>query len=58
MARADGTKVIARNAAMKTRPIDEEGRFTGEGVAGLTFDAIYTKLRGTDVSQTATLQNL
>lgn len=27
-------------------------------VAGLTFDAIYTKLRGTDVSQTATLKNL
>ena len=27
-------------------------------VAGLTFDAVYTKLRGTDVSQAATLQKL
>ena len=42
MARADGTKVIARNAALKSRPIDDEGRFTGEGATGITFERRWT----------------
>jgi ribonucleoside-diphosphate reductase alpha chain len=42
MARADGTKVLARNAALKRRSIDDEGRFTGEGVAGITFERRWT----------------
>src|SRR5688500_13448681 len=44
----DGTKVIARNAALKPSrekaigPIDDEGRFTGFGATGLTFDRRWT----------------
>ena len=40
----DGTKVIARNAALKrvVGPIDEEGRFTGSGARGLTFPRRWT----------------
>src|SRR5918996_4003299 len=38
----DGTKVIARNATLKNRPMDEQGRFTGEGVEGLTFERRWT----------------
>src|SRR3954464_14937539 len=42
--RDDGTKVIARNAALKpvVRPIDDEGRFTGVGVEGLRFERRWT----------------
>ena len=45
---ADGTKVIARNPALKPSqekavgPIDNEGRFTGLGVDGLTFERRWT----------------
>ena len=45
---ADGTKVIARNPALKPSrekavgPIDSEGRFTGYGVEGLTFERRWT----------------
>src|SRR5215212_7494753 len=45
---ADGTKVIARNPALKPSrekevgPIDDEGRFTGYGATGLTFDRRWT----------------
>jgi ribonucleoside-diphosphate reductase alpha chain len=40
----DGTKVIARNPALKPviGPIDEEGRFTGAGAKGLTFERRWT----------------
>src|SRR5687768_14267649 len=44
----DGTKVIARNAALKPAikpvvpPIDENGRFTGSGATGLTFERRWT----------------
>src|SRR4051794_13997459 len=42
--RDDGTKVIARNAALKpvVGPIDDEGRFTGSGTRGLTFERRWT----------------
>src|SRR6187397_1235874 len=42
--RDDGTKVIARNAALKPviGPIDDEGRFTGSGTKGLTFERRWT----------------
>src|SRR4051812_9597341 len=42
--RDDGTKVIARNAGLKpiVGPIDEEGRFTGSGAKGLTFERRWT----------------
>src|SRR2546429_530416 len=47
MARAaapDGTKVIARNPAIKpvVPPIDDQGRFTGSGVKGLKFERRWT----------------
>jgi ribonucleoside-diphosphate reductase alpha chain len=40
----DGTKVIARNAALKpvVGPIDAEGRFTGANVKGLKFERRWT----------------
>ena len=44
----DGTKVIARGAGLKQGtktelgPIDEEGRFTGNGVEGLTWERRWT----------------
>jgi ribonucleoside-diphosphate reductase alpha chain len=38
----DGTKVIARNATLKNRTMDEQGRFTGAGVKGLTFERRWT----------------
>jgi ribonucleoside-diphosphate reductase alpha chain len=42
--KGDGTKVIARNAALKpvVGPIDDEGRFTGSGAKGLTFERRWT----------------
>src|SRR5215212_5335589 len=45
---ADGTKVIARNPALKPSrekaigPIDDEGRFTGHGATGLSFERRWT----------------
>ncbi|MDP8905308.1 MAG: vitamin B12-dependent ribonucleotide reductase [Chloroflexota bacterium] len=42
--REDGTKVIARNAGLKPAigPIDDEGRFTGVGTKGITFERRWT----------------
>jgi ribonucleoside-diphosphate reductase alpha chain len=42
--RSDGTKVIARNAQLKAAEgsIDAEGRFTGKGARGLTFERRWT----------------
>ena len=42
--RDDGTKVLARNTALKpvVGPIDDEGRFTGSGTRGLTFERRWT----------------
>src|SRR5918992_75856 len=48
----DGTKVIARNAALKPSrekaigPVDDEGRFTGHGATGLTFERRWTSPGG------------
>ena len=45
---SDGTKVIARNPALKPTPqsdigpIDDQGRFTGHGAKGLTFERRWT----------------
>src|SRR3954466_10765796 len=47
---SDGTKVIAANPALKAvlkgnkkqGPMDDEGRFTGIGVKGLTFERRWT----------------
>jgi ribonucleoside-diphosphate reductase alpha chain len=41
---SDGTQVIARNPAIKPviPPIDEQGRFTGSGAKGLTFERRWT----------------
>jgi len=40
----DGTKVLARNPQLKPvmGPIDDEGRFTGAGAKGLTFERRWT----------------
>ena len=42
--KSDGTKVIARNPALKPTvgPIDDQGRFTGVGAKGLTFERRWT----------------
>ena len=42
--KTDGTKVIARNPALKPTvgPIDDQGRFTGVGAKGLTFERRWT----------------
>jgi ribonucleoside-diphosphate reductase alpha chain len=41
---SDGTKVIARNAQLRSTnsAIDAEGRFTGKGAKGLTFERRWT----------------
>jgi ribonucleoside-diphosphate reductase alpha chain len=43
----DGTKVIARNPALKAAaaepsPVEEDGRFTGQGVKGITWQRRWT----------------
>jgi ribonucleoside-diphosphate reductase alpha chain len=42
--KGDGTQVIARNPALQPTvgPIDDQGRFTGHGAKGLTFERRWT----------------